>query len=521
VHVHTTLSDGGGTPEEVAAAARAAGLQFVVITDHNNVDAKPFEGYHDGVLVLVGTEASTTGGHVLGLGVSDPAYRFSGDPRDVLEDVRDLGGIAFAAHPTSRRPDFRFTGWDLPGPWGMEVLNGDSQARAAGWPRLLRAAAAYGLNPRYALLGTLTPPTEELAHWDALLAARNVPAIAGADAHQRLALRKETALPVPSYETMLGLVTNYVLLDAPLTGDAARDGAAILAALGRGRSYMGTDALAPAGRFSFVAEAGGQRWTMGDTVPPREGLRLRAEGAFPADAHVHILKDGKPGVGGDLAVTGPGVYRAEVHVHGAITPWILSNPIYVFDAAAAEARARAAAWAAVPPAPAPIELVDGFEGGTVFGTGQDDRSRLERTLEAKGGIDGRGATRFAFRLGQPGPDHPHTFVALMNQADRDLTGRQGIVLAVKADGVYRFHFQVRDANPASPDEGTEWWFSSVRTSKDWQRVALPFSRMRSINPRTDGRLDLDKVRALVLVIDKGAVKPGTEGTIWLDEVGMY
>ena len=72
VHVHTTLSDGGGTPQEVAAAARAAGLGFVVITDHNNLDAKGFEGYHDGVLVLVGTEISTTAGHVLGLGVTDP-----------------------------------------------------------------------------------------------------------------------------------------------------------------------------------------------------------------------------------------------------------------------------------------------------------------------------------------------------------------------------------------------------------------------------------------------------------------
>ena len=39
VHVHTSLSDGGGTPLDVVAAARAAGLGFVAITDHNDVDA--------------------------------------------------------------------------------------------------------------------------------------------------------------------------------------------------------------------------------------------------------------------------------------------------------------------------------------------------------------------------------------------------------------------------------------------------------------------------------------------------
>ena len=106
VHVHTTLSDGGGSPEEVIRAAKAAGLRFVVITDHNNLDAKRFEGVHDGVLVLVGTEVSTTAGHVLGLGIPDPVFRFSGDGRDALDDIAHLGGFAFAAHPLSPRPDF-------------------------------------------------------------------------------------------------------------------------------------------------------------------------------------------------------------------------------------------------------------------------------------------------------------------------------------------------------------------------------------------------------------------------------
>ena len=81
--------------------------------------------------------------------------------------------------------------------------------------------------------------------------------------------------------------------------------------------------------------------------------------------------------------------------------------------------------------------------------------------------------------------------------------------------------QVRDANPASTDERTEWWFASVRTSPEWQRVAVPFARLRSINPKTDGQLDLDQVRELVFVLDKGSVKPGTPGTIWIDDIGVY
>ena len=526
VHVHTTRSDGGGTPEEVVVAARAAGLGFVVITDHNNVDAKPFEGEHDGVLVLVGTEVSTTAGHVLGLGVRDPAFRFSGDAHDALDDIRDLGGASFAAHPLSPREDFRWTGWELPGPWGMELVNGDSQWRSAGWPRLLRTAALYGLNPRYALLGSVTPPGDTLARWDALLARRDVAGIAGADAHSRVPVRKERAARFPSYESLFALAQDHVVLDRPLSGQAGPDGQAILAALAKGRCYVGLDALAPAGEFSFTAEVGGRRFTMGDTVAPDPRLILTAAGRMPAGARVRILRDGGEAAEGEgfLARTAPqpGVYRAEVRVPGWSTPWILSNPIYVFGPEAAAARAQNAAWPAEPPAPAAAETIDGFNGGSSFAAEFDPSSSMDRNVVAAGaGPDGSGAARMAFRLGAPGPGRPFTWCALVNRQPRDLTGRRGLVLAIKGDGEYRLWVQVRDANPASPDDGTESWFASVRTAKEWRRVAVPFDRLRSITRGSDGKLDLEKVRQIVFVVDLGAEKPGTQGTIWIDDVGVF
>ncbi|MFN8091344.1 MAG: PHP domain-containing protein [Vicinamibacteria bacterium] len=119
VHVHTTLSDGGGTPEEVVAAARAAGLSFVALSDHNNLDAKPLEGEHDGVLVLVGSELSTPAGHVLGLGLDrDPPFRFS-DARGAVQDVERLGGGGLRRAPVLDPPGPAFHRVeDTPGPWG-------------------------------------------------------------------------------------------------------------------------------------------------------------------------------------------------------------------------------------------------------------------------------------------------------------------------------------------------------------------------------------------------------------------
>jgi hypothetical protein len=81
--------------------------------------------------------------------------------------------------------------------------------------------------------------------------------------------------------------------------------------------------------------------------------------------------------------------------------------------------------------------------------------------------------------------------------------------------------QVRDRNPASADEGLEWWLAAARTSPEWTEVLLPFSRFRTINPKTDGRLDTARARAIVLVLDPASVKAGTSGTIWLEDVGVY
>ena len=526
IHVHTTASDGTGSPEEVAATAEGVGLGFLAITDHNNLDAKDVEGYHGTTLVMVGVEASTQSGHLLALGIPDPVFRFSGDAADALDDVRLLGGAPFAAHPMSAREDFLWTGWDLPGPWGIELLNGDSQWREAGWWRLAQSVALYGLNARYALLRSLTSPRSVLERWDALLAARDVPGIAGADAHARLALSKSIVLRVPSYASMFGLVQNHVLLEAPLDGEAQRDGPAIVAALARGRSYVGVDALAPADGFSFVAEAGAERWTMGDTVAPRPGLRLRAGGRVPAGARLTLLRDGREAQRGEGAVgldsVPPGVYRVEVRLPQWDVPWVLSNPIYVFPPDAAEARKRRAAWPSEPPAPPRTKVIDTFDGFTLFEPAADSYSSLEKPmLDPHGGEDGKGAARLAFRLGVPDAGHRDVFCGIENRQARDLTGYSGLVFAIRGDGAYRIWVQVRDDNPASADDGMEFWFASVRTSTEWRRVAIPFARLRSINKRTDGRLDLDKVRSIVFVLDRGADKPGTQGTIWIDDVGVY
>jgi len=526
VHVHTTLSDGGGDPAEVIRAARATGAAFLGITDHNNLDAKPFEGYRDGVLVLVGAEISTPVGHLLGVGLDrDPAFRFNGDGRDAIDDVLHLGGVPFAAHPFSPRPELRWNGFDLPGPWGLELLNGDSDARRAG-PRLLLLAAAYRLNPDYALLEASAPMAEALRRWDEMLASRDVPGLAGADAHSRLALTRTRVLRFPSYEAVFRQARDHVLLERALTGDAAQDRSAVLSALRRGRFYIGRDALADANGFAFtVRDGGGRRYTMGDTVEPKAGLRAHAGGRVPRGTRLVLLRDGKALVEGlaplDAALPGPGVYRVEAYAAGWPMPWVVTNPIYVFDAAARAARAARAAWPDRPGPPTETRALES-DGSFAFGPEHDARSEMDADVDAKGaGPEGGDCLRLGFHLAAPTPKEPYTWCALVSRGARDLSGWKGLRFRVKGDGEYRLWVQLRDRNPASADEGLEWWMAAARTSLGWSEVQLPFARLRTINPRSDGRVDPNETQAIVFVLDPASVKPGTKGTIWISDVGVY
>ena len=102
LHIHTRQSDGGGTPEQVAAAAAKAGLQFVILTDHGDGTRTPAApAYHSGVLVVDAVEISAEDGHVIALGLPKTPYPLSGEARDIVEDIARLGGMSVAAHPGS------------------------------------------------------------------------------------------------------------------------------------------------------------------------------------------------------------------------------------------------------------------------------------------------------------------------------------------------------------------------------------------------------------------------------------
>jgi PHP domain-containing protein len=147
LHVHTNRSDGLGTPEQVAAAAARAGLKFVVFTDHGDATRTPDPpAYRSGVLCLDGVEISTSDGHYAVFDMPAAPYPLAGESRDVVDDVRRLGGFGIVAHPDSPKSELAWTDWATPFD-AIELLNPDTS-----WRRL---AANPGWTPRRRLFAAL------------------------------------------------------------------------------------------------------------------------------------------------------------------------------------------------------------------------------------------------------------------------------------------------------------------------------------------------------------------------------
>ena len=162
LHVHPSGNAGSAeTARAVYAALRASGLQVAVLTDHDRVDVAQAlvarsRDERIPIELVVGEEITTTGGHLLGGGLTArvPAGL---SLADAVAAVHDQGAIAVVAHPL------------LPGSMAasarllVELAEGDPRARPdaleamhpmAAWvPGWRRRVEGLAQRCRYAIVG--------------------------------------------------------------------------------------------------------------------------------------------------------------------------------------------------------------------------------------------------------------------------------------------------------------------------------------------------------------------------------
>ena len=193
-HVHSSESgDAEASLDAIAFAAAAAGLDFVVVTDHNTVSHLDYvvdaQARHPDVLLIPGTEFTTYAGHANAFGVRGWVDHKLGQPGVTMEAAAEAyaaqGALLSLNHPTLDLGE-RCIGcaWDQPIPAGdlaaIEIGTG-------GW------------NP----VGNLFTPSA-IALWDGLVAGgRDLAAVGGSDDHRAGTSTDPFSSPIGNPTTMV------------------------------------------------------------------------------------------------------------------------------------------------------------------------------------------------------------------------------------------------------------------------------------------------------------------------------
>jgi hypothetical protein len=340
LHMHTRYSDGTATHQELADIAQAAGVDVIVVTDHN-VLAVDEEGWYGQTLVLVGEEIHDPArhpqaSHTLCFDIRHDLAGQAADPQRLQDAVSADGGFTFIAHPFERdaasflpEPNISWRDWDVTGYAGIELWNYMSEYKSAMKSKAHAVLLAWA--PALAIAG---PYPETLRRWDELLGSRPVAAFGGSDAHGNTYHLGPLERTVQPYDYLFRCVNTHLLLSEPLSGDLAHDKPRVYGALRAGRGYLGYEQPGDISRFSFWARSGQAEATMGETLQAVGPIELRVQA--PGPARLRLLRDGRPVVqtGSDrlaLVTREPGVYRVEATrpYAGRERGWIYSNPIYV------------------------------------------------------------------------------------------------------------------------------------------------------------------------------------------------
>lgn len=371
LHVHSLWShDSRGTRDEIVAAARKAGTQILMFSehpaDHYDFFAQGHHGTQDGVLMIPGAESQG----FLVYPTHSLHGNVNGTPQQFSDLVRGRGGQMFVSHLEERMD------WAIRGVTGVEIYNThadfkDEKAMIAAlrnplW--IFQVAEAIRMYPQEAYSAIQDYPQDYLARWDELCKQTPHTGVSANDAHQNVGLivrwsapekvRVEDALgklllevdrvDLPGHEQLcrekqVGDLLFRFLLD-PYEVSLRHVGTHLLLhslneanvreALDRGRAYVAFDWLADASGFDFAAVAGNRRAEMGEDLAFEPGMRLQAQSPLPV--LWKIIRDGAlvcemNGRRLEWEIAEQGNYRVEawLDVAGERLLWVLANPIYV------------------------------------------------------------------------------------------------------------------------------------------------------------------------------------------------
>jgi hypothetical protein len=377
LHAHAEdATHTGGTRPELLAAAKRAGTQIVMLTNHVRPERDfiddSWRGLHEGVLFIPGAEDRG----FLSYPMKSVKGTEPGSREQYIETIRSGGGDIFLCH-VEERPDWPTDRLD-----GLEIYNHHTDIKDEGafqlWlqgsltdpVRLPELVAALNEYPEEVFGAQQDYLVDVIAKWDRDSQQHRLTGVAANDCHHNQVF---TVTAVDDHTVELGYITSKpttsrvtadkvagvaLLVKGKKPGDLiARldfdpyerslryvathilahemNEAAVRDALKQGHAYVAHDWLCDATGFAFVARSGSANLGIeGDEIKLREKLTLTA--MTPVKCRLRLIRNGEVIRTAntdriDFEPKSAGVYRIEawLEVDGEQRPWIYSNPVYV------------------------------------------------------------------------------------------------------------------------------------------------------------------------------------------------
>lgn len=342
IHFHSEYShDGRASIPDIAAAARENNIDILMLTDHDNIQARLSgqEGWHGDVLLISGEEICTAQfNHYLVFGIQEAVSGTLPEqtsPQQIIDRVRGEGGVGIIAHPDHEGTElfhvkqYAWKDWQVSGFAAMGIWDfmTDWQSALTGYAR---GMAGYFF-PALFLQG---PRQVTLKRWDELNRCARITGVGELDNHDTPRKFLGITWSVFPFRKAFRFIRTHFLLETPLSHDKNADIEAVYQAVRKGRIFVSLDYFKPARGFSFTITQERGELQMGDESI-FDSFAL-AHVAIPHHGRICLLRDGRPvaeaaGTALVAELHEKGVYRVEVHnrAWGRCRPWIFSNPIYL------------------------------------------------------------------------------------------------------------------------------------------------------------------------------------------------
>lgn len=368
MHAHTYWShDSRGALPEILEAAKAAELDFIFFSDHahGKLDTFPrsYQGVFDGIIMEAGTESSN------GLMVNPfdtIVLDWNKEMPELIKEVTSNSGFVAYVHTEKEHP------WDNPDYQAMEIYNihTDILDESSLLPIIINNTFNGGKFMHWCFREFYDEQTAILANWDNLNTSRRIVGIGAADAHNNQSFRarytddgrvewigsnaKTISIEKPGlldkmlldepdkhgwafkwemdpYFASFNAINNHVYCDTFSNVNIKEN-------IIKGHLYVSFESLGTADGFQYFSmdNEGNITAIPGDSVSVVSTATLKAVSPLPVVFRLYnsgeLVDESGRGHEYEYDLTAPGNYRvvAVTELNGTITPWVFTNPIYVY-----------------------------------------------------------------------------------------------------------------------------------------------------------------------------------------------